>query len=81
MLTDRGRFALAVGGAVYLAGWAFGSVALYPIAIGLVVAVLAAIAWVRPPERISSNRCPRERQPSRSLLSVPISWVTTFGRH
>lgn len=47
MLTDRGRYALAVGGAVYLAGWAFGSVALYPIAIGLVVAVLAAIAWVR----------------------------------
>jgi uncharacterized protein (DUF58 family) len=47
VLTDRGRFALAVGGAVYLAGWAFGSQALYPIAIGLVVAVLAAIAWVR----------------------------------
>lgn len=47
MLTDRGRFALAVGGGVYLAGWAFGSRALYPIAIGLVLAVLAAVAWVR----------------------------------
>jgi uncharacterized protein (DUF58 family) len=47
MLTDRGRFALAVGGAVYLAGWAFGSRALYPVAIGLVLAVLAAVAWVR----------------------------------
>jgi uncharacterized protein (DUF58 family) len=47
VLTDRGRFALALGGAVYLAGWAFGSRALYPIAIGLVLAVLAAVAWVR----------------------------------
>lgn len=47
MLTDRGRFALAVGGAVYLAGWAFGSRALYPVAIGLVLAVLTAVAWVR----------------------------------
>jgi uncharacterized protein (DUF58 family) len=47
MLTDRGRVALALGGAVYLAGWAFGSTALFPIGVGLVLAVLAAFAWVR----------------------------------
>ena len=47
MLTDRGRFALALGGGVYLAGWAFGSTALFPIGVGLVLAVLAAVAWVR----------------------------------
>lgn len=47
MLTDRGRFALALGGGTYLAGWAFGSEALYPIALGLVLAVAAATLWVR----------------------------------
>ncbi len=47
MLTDRGRFALALGGVVYLAGWAFGSRALYPVALGLILAVLAAVVWVR----------------------------------
>ncbi len=47
MLTDRGRFALALGGVTYLVGWAFGSVALFPIAVGLVLAVIAAVVWVR----------------------------------
>jgi uncharacterized protein (DUF58 family) len=47
LLTDRGRWILAFGGGVYLAGWGFGSVALYPIAIGLVLAVAAAALWVR----------------------------------
>ena len=47
MLTDRGRWALALGGATYLAGWAFGSKALYPIALGLVLAVAVAALWVR----------------------------------
>src|SRR5919108_275755 len=47
MLTDRGRFALALGGVTYLAGWAFGSTALFPIGVGLVLAVLVAVAWVR----------------------------------
>lgn len=47
MLTNRGRFALALGGATYLAGWAFGSDALYPVATGLVLAVCAAALWVR----------------------------------
>jgi uncharacterized protein (DUF58 family) len=47
MLTDRGRWILAFGGGVYLAAWGFGSVALYPIALGLVLAVAAAALWVR----------------------------------
>jgi uncharacterized protein (DUF58 family) len=47
MLTDRGRWVLALGGGIYLAAWAFGSEVLYPVAIGLVFAVLAAALWVR----------------------------------
>jgi uncharacterized protein (DUF58 family) len=47
MLTDRGRAVLALGGLTYLAAWAFGSKALYPIALGLVLAVGAAALWVR----------------------------------
>jgi uncharacterized protein (DUF58 family) len=47
VLTDRGRWVLAFGGGVYLAAWAFGSDALYPIALGLVLAVAAAALWVR----------------------------------
>jgi uncharacterized protein (DUF58 family) len=38
---------LAFGGGTYLAAWGFGSEALYPIAIGLVLAVAAAAVWVR----------------------------------
>ncbi len=47
MLTDRGRWILALGGGIYLAAWALGSRVLYPVAIGLVLAVLAAALWVR----------------------------------
>jgi uncharacterized protein (DUF58 family) len=47
VLTDRGRSILAFGGGVYLAAWGFGSEALYPIALGLVLAVAAAALWVR----------------------------------
>jgi uncharacterized protein (DUF58 family) len=47
VLTDRGRWILAFGGAVYLAAWAFGTTVLYPIGLGLVLAVGAAALWVR----------------------------------
>ncbi len=47
MLTDRGRWVLAAGGLTYIAAWAFGSEALYPVAVGLVLAVAAAAIWVR----------------------------------
>jgi uncharacterized protein (DUF58 family) len=43
-MTARGRGALALGVGVYLAAWAFGSRALYPVAVGLFAAVL--LAWL-----------------------------------
>jgi uncharacterized protein (DUF58 family) len=46
-MTSRGRAVLALGFVVYLAAWVFGSRALYPVATGLVLAVLLALAWVR----------------------------------
>ena len=56
MLTDRGRWILALGGGIYLAAWALGSKTLYPVAIGLVLAVLAAALWVRLLKRPMSLR-------------------------
>ncbi|MBA2614451.1 MAG: hypothetical protein H0U90_01515, partial [Actinobacteria bacterium] len=47
MLTDRGRALLALGGLTYLGAWAFGARPLYPVALGLVLAVAAAAIWVR----------------------------------
>ena len=38
---------LALGLVVYVAAWVFGSRALYPVAIGLVFAVVLAVGWVR----------------------------------
>ena len=46
-MTHRGRVALALGGATYLAAWAFGSKVLYPVALGLVAAVVLAWLWTR----------------------------------
>jgi uncharacterized protein (DUF58 family) len=45
-LTSRGRLVLALGAVLYLAAWAFGSVALYPVAVGLVLAVAVARTWI-----------------------------------
>jgi uncharacterized protein (DUF58 family) len=47
MLTSRGRLVLALGGALYVVAWAFGSRPLYPVAVGLLLAVAFAWAWVR----------------------------------
>jgi uncharacterized protein (DUF58 family) len=44
-MTKRGRLALVLGGATYLGAWAFGSKILYPVALGLPVAVLLAWLW------------------------------------
>ncbi len=44
-LTHRGRLALVLGGATYLGAWAFGSKILYPVALGLPLAVLLAWLW------------------------------------
>jgi uncharacterized protein (DUF58 family) len=55
-MTDRGRAVLALGVAVYLVAWVFGSQALYPVATGLVAAVLLAVVWVRASARDPSLR-------------------------
>jgi uncharacterized protein (DUF58 family) len=46
-MTRRGRSVLVLGLVVYLTAWVFGSRALYPVATGLVLAVVLALAWVR----------------------------------
>jgi len=46
-LTPRGRAVLALGPLVYVVAWAFGSRALYPVSVGLIVAVALAVGWVR----------------------------------
>ena len=43
----RGRLTLALGLLTYAVAWLFGAKALYPVAAGLVLAPLAARAWVR----------------------------------
>jgi uncharacterized protein (DUF58 family) len=43
----RARVALALAAVTYAVAWAFGSLALYPLAIGLALAALAAWAWTR----------------------------------
>jgi uncharacterized protein (DUF58 family) len=45
-LTSRGRFALGLGVATYVCAWAFGSKPLYPVAVGLLLAVAVTWAWV-----------------------------------
>ena len=46
-MTTAGRLALALGLLTYLAAWAFGSKPLYPVALGLLAAVLLARIWTR----------------------------------
>jgi uncharacterized protein (DUF58 family) len=44
-MTHRGRLALLLGATTYLAAWAFGAKVLYPVALGLLLAVLLAWLW------------------------------------
>jgi len=46
-MTRRGRAVLALGLLVYVVAWVFGSRALYPVSGGLLLAVGAAVVWVR----------------------------------
>jgi len=46
-LTRRGWLTLLLGASTYVVAWLFGTKALYPVASGLVLAPLAALAWVR----------------------------------
>ena len=62
-MTARGRLALALGGSAYLAAWAFGSRPLYPVATGLVAAVVLAWAWVHLAHRPARlHRATRRRE-------------------
>ena len=47
MRSGRARAVLALAGATYLVAWAFGSRPLYPLAVGLALAAVAAWAWTR----------------------------------
>ena len=46
-MTPRGKLVLALGLVAYGVAWLFGAKVLYPAATGLVLAPLAARAWVR----------------------------------
>ena len=74
-MTDRGRLALLLGVVLYVAAWLVGSLALYPVAVGLVVAPLAAGVWVRRaarPERVG-RRTTREEHLEGDDVSVELS--------
>ncbi len=45
-MTRRGWLTLLLGAATYVVAWLFGAKALYPVATGLVLAPLGALAWV-----------------------------------
>ena len=55
MLSARGEAVLIVGAVCWFAAFFFGSLALYPVAAGLVLAVLLAFAWVRVSARRSTG--------------------------
>ena len=60
-MTAAGRLALALGLLTYLAAWAFGSKPLYPVALGLLAAVLLARIWTRVaprPPGVAITFCP-----------------------
>jgi uncharacterized protein (DUF58 family) len=62
-VTQRGRLALLLAAGVYLAAWTFGATVLYPVAVGLALAVGLAVAWVRlspQPERVRRRTGPGE---------------------
>jgi hypothetical protein len=46
-VTRRGRLLIVLAAVVYLAAWAFGSRVLYPVAVGLSLAVALAWVWAR----------------------------------
>jgi uncharacterized protein (DUF58 family) len=56
VLTPRGRLLLLLGGALYVAAWAFGSNALYPVAVGFLLVVLVAAVSVHAAARPMTYR-------------------------
>ena len=95
MLTRRGKLALLFGVLVYVAAWAFGSTALYPVAIGFLLAVAIAAASVHlaaRPMRYRRYASAREHvegddvsidvelQPSGPVLLAAISVVERIAK-
>ncbi|HSB38691.1 MAG TPA: DUF58 domain-containing protein [Gaiellaceae bacterium] len=87
-MTHRGRLALLLGGATYLGAWAFGSKVLYPVALGLPLAVLLAWLWTalanRPlqlrrtlpaGERLEGDDVAVEIQMASEQHLVPARWT------
>src|ERR671933_2077203 len=94
-VTRNGWLALALGVAAYAAAWAFGSVPLYPVAVGLLLVVL--FAWVsvrlaKKPMRLVRTTSAREQlegedlrvhvelQPESQLLPVSVILLDEVGR-
>jgi uncharacterized protein (DUF58 family) len=72
-VTQRGKLVLALGLVVYGVAWLFGAKVLYPAATGLVLAPLAARAWVR----LASGPITLGRKTGRgSHLEGEDVWVT-----
>ena len=46
-MTRRGVLTLLLGLAIYAVAWLLGAMALYPVALGLVLAAIVARTWVR----------------------------------
>jgi uncharacterized protein (DUF58 family) len=62
-VTSRGRSVLVLGLVVYLAGWAFGSKPLYPVAAGLLLVSALAWAWIHAANRpVDVDRRSPERE-------------------
>ena len=47
MLTRTGKRTLAAAVVLYFAAWGFGTNVMFPIAVGLMIAPLVALVWVR----------------------------------
>jgi uncharacterized protein (DUF58 family) len=75
-MTRRGRSVLALGLVVYLAAWAFGSKPLYPVAAGLLLAVVLAWMWVHlanGPFRVDRKLGEREHEEGDDVqLSIAV---------
>jgi uncharacterized protein (DUF58 family) len=76
-MTRRGVVTLLLGLATYAVAWLFGAKALYPVAAGLVLAPLAARAWVRAAAAPIELR---RRAGKGALLEGEDVWVTLDAR-
>ncbi len=80
-MTARGRGVLALGVLCWIVAIVFGSAAVYPVAAGLVLAVLLALAWVRITLRQPrlSRRWDRQELIERDDVGIEIELVHEPG--